>query len=130
MSRQEPARIMVVDDEPHVLEFLRDFLASQRYEVAAFATGRQLLAAVSTFPPNVIVADMTMPGLSGTDVLAALRRAGVTVPVILVSGHQVTVPEGVFDCVKKPFDLRRLAGAVSAAVDQRRLEDRGKETSP
>jgi len=119
MSRQEPARIMVVDDEPHVLEFLRDFLTSQRYEFAAFATGRQLLEAVST-----------MPGLSGTDVLAALRRASVTVPVILVSGHQVTVPEGVFDCVKKPFDLRRLAGAVSAAVDQGRIEDRGKETSP
>lgn len=130
MSAHEPARVMVVDDEPHVREFLRDFLTSQRYEVAAFATGRQLLDAVPTFQPDVIVMDMRMPGLSGAEVLAALRRAGVTVPVILTSGNHVAVPEGVFDFVKKPFDPRRLAGVVSAAVDQGRTDDRGKETSP
>jgi FixJ family two-component response regulator len=127
---KQPGRVMVVDDEPHVREFLRDFLISLRYEVAAFATGRQLLDAVPTFQPDVIVIDMRMPGLSGAEVLAALRRAGVTVPVILVSGNQLTVPEGVFDFVKKPFDLRTLAGVVSAAVDQGRTDDRGKETSP
>jgi FixJ family two-component response regulator len=127
---KQPGRVMVVDDEPHVREFLRDFLTSLRYEVAAFATGRQLLDAVPTFQPDVIVIDMRMPGLSGAEVLAALRRAGVTVPVILVSGNQLTVPEGVFDFVKKPFDLRTLAGVVSAAVDQGRTDDRGKETSP
>jgi DNA-binding response OmpR family regulator len=93
VSRQQPARVLVADDEPHVREFLRDFLTSQRYEVAAFATGAQLLNAVRTFQPDVVVVDMLMPGLSGTDVLAALRRAGVTVPVILISGHQITVPK-------------------------------------
>jgi FixJ family two-component response regulator len=84
---------------------------------------------VPTFQPDVIVMGMKMPGLSGGEVLAALRRAGVTVPVILVSGNQLTVPEGVFDFVQKPFELRRLAGVVSAAVDQGRTDDRGKETS-
>ena len=117
MSRQQPARVLVADDEPHVREFLRDFLTSQRYEVAAFATGAQLLNAVPTFQPDVIVVDMLMPGLSGTDVLAALRRAGVTVPVILISGHHITVPEGVFAFIKKPFDLRRLAEVLADAVD-------------
>jgi FixJ family two-component response regulator len=61
-----------------------------------FATGARLLEAVPTFHPDVIVVDMMMPGLSGTDVLAALRRAGLAVPVILISGHPITEPEGVF----------------------------------
>jgi DNA-binding NtrC family response regulator len=130
MSAHGPARVMVVDDEPHVREFLRDFLTSQRYEVAAFATGRQLLDAVPTFQPDVIVMDMRMSGLSGAEVLAAVRRAGVTVPDILTSGNHVAVPESVFDSVKKPFDPRRLTGVVSAAVDQGRSDDRGKQTSP
>jgi FixJ family two-component response regulator len=60
-----------------------------------------------------------MPGLSGIDVLAALRRAGLSVPVILISG-QVIVREGFFGVLSKPFKLRRLAEVVAAAVDHRR----------
>jgi DNA-binding NtrC family response regulator len=109
-------RVLIADDEPPFLELLHDFLTGQGYEVAAVATGAQVLDAVPTFQPDVIVVDMVMPGLSGTDVLAALRRAGLTMPVILISGHQVTVREGFFGVFRKPFDFRRLAEVVAAAV--------------
>jgi CheY-like chemotaxis protein len=109
-------RILIADDGPHIREWLRDFLTSQGYEVAAVATGAQLLDAVPTFQPDVIVVDMVMPGFSGTDVLDALRRAGLTVPVILISGHQITVREGFFGVLSKPFKLRRLAEVVAAAM--------------
>jgi FixJ family two-component response regulator len=59
-------------------------------------------------------------GLSGTDVLAALRRAGLAVPVILISGHPITEPEGFFAFIKKPFDLPRVIEAVAAALDRGR----------
>jgi FixJ family two-component response regulator len=62
---------------------------------------------------------MVMPGLSGTDVLAALRRAGLTVPVILISG-QIIVREGFSGVLSKPFKLRRFSEVVAAAVDHRR----------
>jgi CheY-like chemotaxis protein len=113
-------RVMVVDDEPHVRELLRDFLTGEGHEVATFATGAEALAAVPTFQPDVILVDMMMPGLSGRDVFDALRLAGVTVPVILISGTPRFVEEGFFGVLRKPFNIRTLAEIVAAAVNHRR----------
>ena len=99
-------------------ELLRDFLTGQGYEVAAFASGAEAIAAVQTHRPDVILVDMVMPGLSGTDVLDALRMAGLTVPVILLSGTPRRVPEGFFRQLVKPFHLRMVADAVAAAMNQ------------
>ena len=109
-------RVLIADDDPHIRELLRDFLAGQGYEVTAVATGAQALDAVPTFRPDVILVDRLMPGLSGTDVLDALRGAGVTVPVILMSGHHANAPEGFFGVLRKPFNLPRLAEVVAAAI--------------
>ena len=109
-------RVLIVDDEPHVREMLRDFLEGTGYEVATAATGGQALDAVPTFQPDVILIDMLMPDLSGTDVLDALHRAGVTVPVILMSGHQAAAREGFFGVLMKPFNLRSLAEVVATAM--------------
>ena len=109
-------RILIADDEPRIRELLRDFLVGKGYEVATAATGGQVLDAVPTFQPDVILVDMLMPDLSGTDVLDALRRAGVTVPVILMSGHHANAPEGFFGVLRKPFNLPRLAEVVAAAI--------------
>jgi CheY-like chemotaxis protein len=82
--------------------------------------GRGVLDTVSTFQPDVIVVDMVMPGLTGADVLTALRRAGVTVPIILISAYEIIVREGFFAVLTNPFNLRALADTVAAAVDQGR----------
>ena len=79
-----------------------------------------MLHAVPTFQPDVIVVDMLMPGLSGPEVLDALRRAGVTVPVILISGNPASAGEHFFGVLRKPFNLRALAELVAAAVDHGR----------
>jgi DNA-binding response OmpR family regulator len=113
-------RVLIADDEPHVRELLRSFLAREGYEVAAVATGEQALDAVPTFEPDVVLVDMVMPGLSGTDVLIALRRTSATVPVILISAHDVIAGEAFFSVLRKPFSLRTMANVVAAAVDHRR----------
>jgi len=82
------------DDELHVRDLLRDVLTTMGDEVVTVATGAEALEVVPTFQPDVILVDMVMPGLSGTDVLDALRRTGVTVPVILISGYPMTAHEG------------------------------------
>jgi FixJ family two-component response regulator len=64
--------------------------------------------------------DMIMPGLSGLDVLNALRQAGNTVPVILITGHQVIARDGFFAVLTKPFQLRRLGEVVAAAIEHGR----------
>lgn len=112
------ARILIADDEAHVREVLRHFLTREGYLVSAVEDGRGVLDTVSTFQPDVIVVDMVMPGLTGADVLTALRRAGVTVPMILISAYDIVVREGFFAVLTKPFNLRALADTVAAAVDQ------------
>jgi CheY-like chemotaxis protein len=114
------ARILIADDEAHVREMLRHFLTREGYLVSAVEDGRGVLDTVSTFQPDVIVVDMVMPGLTGADVLTALRRAGVTVPMILISAYDIVVREGFFAVLTKPFNLRALADTVAAAVDQGR----------
>ena len=114
------ARILIADDEAHVREVLRHFLTREGYLVSAVEDGRGVLDTVSTFQPDVIVVDMVMPGLTGADVLTALRRAGVTVPVILISAYDVVGCEGFFAVLMKPFNLRALADTVTAAGDQGR----------
>jgi CheY-like chemotaxis protein len=114
------ARILIADDEAHVREVLRHFLTREGYLVSAVQDGRGVLDTVSTFQPDVIVVDMVMPGLTGADVLTALRRAGVTVPIILISAYDIVVREGFFAVLTKPFNLRALADTVAAAVDQGR----------
>lgn len=119
VREDEPAhspRILIADDDPDLLELLRDFLIGQGYEVAAVTTGAEVLDAVPAIRPEVIVVDMVLPDLTGADVLAALRRAGLTMPVILISGHQIVVREGFFGAFRKPFHFRRLAEVVAAAV--------------
>ena len=99
-------RILIVDDEPLVHEMLRNVL-SMSHEVATAAGGTDALRIAPLFQPDVILTDMTMPGMSGPDLLDALRRAGVTVPVILMPGKPITTPEGFFALLQKPFDLRQ-----------------------
>jgi DNA-binding response OmpR family regulator len=117
------ARVLIADDEAQVRELLRHFLTREGYLVSAVETGREALAAVTTFHPDVILVDMVMPGLSGADVLIALRRAGVTVPVILISAHDVVGGEAFFAVLTKPFNLRTMAEIVAAAVGHGRTSD-------
>jgi CheY-like chemotaxis protein len=110
------ARILVVDDEPSVLGLLRDLLTAKGYDVMAVSTGAAALAAVPKFLPHVLLVDISMPGLSGPQVLEALRGSGSKVPVIAMSGLVSGPTEGFFAFLGKPFDhpllLRTLASAL------------------
>jgi CheY-like chemotaxis protein len=114
--KRVPGRVLVVDDEPLVCGLLRDFFATVSDEVATATSGTDALRIVRVFQPDVILTDMMMPGMSGADLLDALRQAGVTVPVILMSGKPIAMPEGFFGLLRKPFDLLELAEVVTAAL--------------
>jgi CheY-like chemotaxis protein len=115
------ARILIADDVPEVLQLLRDSLTGLGYEVMTATTGIEAIDAVPGFRPDVILVDMKMPGLSGIKVLDALRRAGLTVPVILISVQPPKARDGFFATIKKPFDLDTVSRAVADAVRQLRL---------
>jgi len=120
--KRVPGRVLIVDDEPLVCGLLLDYLATLFSEVTTATSGPDALRIVRVFQPDVILTDMMMPGMSGADLLDALRQVGVTVPVILMSGKPITLPEGFSRLLRKPFDLREAADAVTAALHQGRTE--------
>ena len=117
-----PATVLVVDDEPGIVDSLQKILERESLRVLTAGSGGEALDLVRREPVSVLVTDLMMPGMSGADLLDALRHAGVTVPVILMSGKPMTLPEGFFGFLSKPFDLRELAYVVTAALHHERTE--------
>jgi CheY-like chemotaxis protein len=81
-------RILVVDDDPDVVEYLSSFLEDEGYEVAVARDERSALAEVERCRPDVILIDVMLPGRSGLDLLVRLRRdpRRSEIPLVLVTG--------------------------------------------
>jgi CheY-like chemotaxis protein len=115
-------RVLVVDDDPDVLDALREILVSLGYEFSAAASGEQAIAAMATFRPHVMLLDLLMPGISGLEALTYFRQHHRTVPVIVITGDpggvsaQKARAAGSFDVLAKPFDLATLRGLVAQAM--------------
>jgi CheY-like chemotaxis protein len=80
-------RILVVDDEPHVLEMLRVVLSREGWKVDAAGSGKEALDYCRAQEPQIVVLDNLMPGLTGMDVARRLIEEGFSAPVILFSAH-------------------------------------------
>jgi len=117
-------RVLVVDDEPVVLDTLRDILEALGYEASTAATGEQAFAAMATVRPHVVFLDlrMRMLGISGLEALAYFREHHRRVPVIVITGSieqeiaRQARAGGAFDVVGKPFDMDALQGLLARAM--------------
>lgn len=89
---ERPARVLVIDDDPRVASLLGAALEPAGYSVLSATSGQAGIEAVSKNPPDAIVLDLTMPEMSGFDVLAALRLGHVTpaIPVIVLTAADLT----------------------------------------
>jgi CheY-like chemotaxis protein len=118
-------RVLVVDDEPHVADVLRDVLIDFGYEVETALTGHDALTLAALYRPDVVVLDLFMPGMPGDVALERFREFDPTVPVIIVSGNQeedvarATLAKGAFDYLQKPFNLSALERILAASIVER-----------
>jgi DNA-binding response OmpR family regulator len=116
------ARILVVDDEPHILEVVRAYLAREGHEVSTAADGEAALATATTETPDLIVLDVMLPRRSGFDVLRDLRAAGSGSAVIMLTARDDVIDRvagleiGADDYVTKPFEPRELVARVGAVL--------------
>jgi two-component system phosphate regulon response regulator PhoB len=121
---ESDARILVVDDEPDITALVAYHLARAGYRVKTAATGPEALEAVQADPPDLIVLDLMLPGRSGLEVLAELRRREETrdVGVILLTARREEVDrikglsEGADDYLTKPFSPEELVLRVKALL--------------
>ncbi|HEY8758538.1 MAG TPA: response regulator transcription factor [Candidatus Limnocylindria bacterium] len=117
--------ILVVDDEPKIVELARDYLEHAGFAVVSAFDGSEALTRARTDVPDLIVLDLGLPKLDGLDVARALRRDS-NVPIVILSGRSdetdklVGLELGADDYVTKPFSPKELVARVRAVL--RRIE--------
>jgi two-component system, OmpR family, KDP operon response regulator KdpE len=127
-----PLRILVVDDEPPILRFLRAGLGSQGYVVVEVTTGQAALDAVWQTRADLMVLDLGLPDIDGLDVIRRVRESGKMLPIIVLSSREseaakVTALDlGADDYVTKPFGIEELLARVRAA-QRHRLQQQGEK---
>jgi len=126
-------RVLIVDDQPRVLDVLREILASFKhgyaYEITTALSVADTLAILQGERFDLILLDMVMPGIGdpllrrqGLDLLKRVRDLGVNAPVLMMSGdwdrrkEADALSEGAFGYLHKPFDLRELDRLVARAL--------------
>ncbi|MEO6880475.1 MAG: response regulator [Mycobacteriaceae bacterium] len=114
-------RVLVVDDEPQILRALRINLSARGYEVTTAVDGATALRAAAERNPEVVVLDLGLPDMDGTEVLAGIRGWS-KVPVIVLSARTDSADKvdaldaGADDYVTKPFGMDELLARLRAAV--------------
>lgn len=115
-------RILVVDDEIAVGEVVVDYLTEKGYEAELVPDGAQAIASVHRQKPDLVLLDMTLPGMPGVDVLRTLQGFERELPVVMITGNadadlaQTTLRLGAFDYIAKPIDFPYLDRVVEAAL--------------
>jgi two-component system, OmpR family, KDP operon response regulator KdpE len=114
-------KILVVDDEPQILRALATNLKVRGYDVSTAATGEAAVDQAATSLPDLLIVDLGLPGISGIEVIEAVR-AWSSVPIIVLSvrdgeRHKVeALDAGADDYVTKPFGIEELLARVRAAT--------------
>ena len=115
------ATILVVDDEPRIVQLVRDYLEHGGFTVLTASDGPAALRTARTGRPDLVVLDLGLPGVDGLDVARALRREG-TVPIIMLTARTeesdklVGLELGADDYLTKPFSPKELVARVRAVL--------------
>ncbi len=113
--------VLVVDDEPRIVELARDYLEHAGFGVIVATDGPSALTAVRLRKPDVLVLDLGLPGMDGLDVARAVRRDS-TVPIIMLTARDDELDRvlgleiGADDYVTKPFSPRELVARIRAIL--------------
>ncbi len=122
------ARILAVDDDAGILDVLRYLLSSEGFEVETASDGEEALAAAARRPFDLVLLDVMLPALSGTEVCRRLREADNTVPIIMLTARDAEVDRvlnlelGADDYIPKPFSKAELVSRVRALLRRREYD--------
>ncbi|MEG0852791.1 MAG: response regulator transcription factor [Angelakisella sp.] len=117
-------KVLIVDDEPHIMELLRMNMRQNGYDCLCVASGEDALTAVRAYHPDVVLLDVMLPGISGLEVCRQIKqdKALVRIPVLLLTARseendRVTgLDVGADDYICKPFSIRELLARINAAI--------------
>jgi len=116
------AKILIVDDEPGILDFLRNMFQAEGYEVVIALNGEAAIEAVKIGTVDLVITDLRMPEMDGMELLRELKKFKPSMPVIMLTAYasDETAIEakklGVFTYISKPFNVAGLFGIVKRAL--------------
>jgi two-component system OmpR family response regulator len=116
------ARLLVVDDEPNILELLSASLRFAGFDVATATNGNDALRVAASYRPDLVVLDVMMPGLDGFEVVRRLRKEEERVPVLFLTAKDATEDKvagltlGGDDYITKPFSLEEVIARIRAVL--------------
>ena len=123
----EPFRVLVIDDDPGVRDYLEALVSRQGYQVSAMSGGEEALKRLDEVRPDLVTLDVVLPGMDGLETLRQLKQRLPDVPVVMLSGHGQarTIVEamrlGASDFLRKPFEVEELELAFQKALEKRAL---------
>jgi two-component system response regulator AtoC len=124
----EPFRVLVIDDDPGVRDYLEALVSRQGFKVFVAADAEQALSGLDESRPDIVTLDVVLPGIDGLETLKRLKQRMPEVPVVMLSGHGQArniveaMRLGASDFLRKPFEVEELELAFQKALEKRALK--------
>jgi len=123
MGGVEVKKLLLVDDEIEICDFLRSFFEERNYEIKTATSGEEALKDVESFKPHVVLLDIKMPGMDGIQVLQKLKASSTKVKVIMVTA--IETRDKIEECLRlgadnyitKPLSLEYLENDVREKIE-------------
>ena len=115
-------KVLIIEDDPHILLGLEEVLKSEGYETASCSRGDEAVAAVTKVQPALIVLDVMLPGASGYEICKQLRSKKIATPILMLTAKGQEIDKvigldlGADDYVTKPFGVRELLARIQALL--------------
>ena len=127
MGRPMSSKVLVVDDEDHIVELARIYLTREGYEVEGVGDGSQALARFGQIKPDLVVLDIMLPGADGLEICKEIRKQSQVPIIMLTARDEVTdkvvgLEVGADDYLTKPFHPQELVARAKALLRRARVE--------
>ncbi len=124
--------LLIVDDEPSILQSLGGLLSDEGFDVTTAANGYEALKIIEAESPDLVLLDIWMPGIDGIETLKEIKKENSNIQVIIITGHGTietavrATKLGAFDLIEKPLSIDKVIVAINNALNFRRLEEENK----
>ena len=121
--------ILIVDDEPSILQSLGGLLRDEGYEVFTASNGYEALKMIDAQSPDLVVLDIWMPGIDGIETLGEIKKQHPFLPVAIITGHGsietavTAIKLGAFDMIEKPLSIEKVIVTINNALNFNRLKE-------
>jgi two-component system nitrogen regulation response regulator NtrX len=121
--------VLIVDDEPSILQSLGGLLTDEGFEVISATNGYEALKIIDAESPDLVLLDIWMPGIDGIETLKEIKKSHPFLPVIIISGHGTietavrATKLGAYNFIEKPLSIDKIIVTINNALNFRRLEE-------